>query len=75
MSYGYYTIVRITDMGPFVTKIVLPIGSEIKTDPAELLQSFSVYVERMDDLGETLILPKSWMARDDKEPSHGYVSV
>ena len=75
MSYGYYAIIRVTDMGPYVTKIVLPVGSEMKSKRSDLAKSFSVFAQRMDDLGETLVLPKSWMAKDDKEPSHGYIPV
>ncbi len=74
MSRGYYTVTRITDYGPYITKLILPVPGEV--DQANLEpESFSVYVERMDEKGETLLLPKSWMALDDKEPSQGYVQV
>ncbi len=72
MSKGYYSITRITDFGPYVTKIILPVPSPIKEVSPE---SFSVYVERMDQSGELLLLPKSWMAVDDKEESRGYIPV
>ncbi len=72
MSKGYYTHTRVTDFGPYVTKIILPMPSPVRAvEPG----SFSVYVERMDEKGELLLLPKSWMAVDDKEPSHGYIPV
>lgn len=72
MSKGYYARVRVTDFGPYVTKLILPVPSPAKgVGPGD----FSVYVERMDEKGELLLLPKSWMAVDDKEPSQGYIPV
>jgi len=72
MSKGYYTLTRITDFGPYVTKLILPVPSPVESvDP----EAFSVYVQRMDEKGELLLLPKSWMAREDKEPSQGYIPV
>ena len=38
-------------------------------------ESFSVYVRRLDERGELLLLPKSWMAVNDKEESRGYIPV
>lgn len=72
MSKGYYTYTRVTDFGPYVTKIVLPMPAPVKVACAE---GFSVYVQRMDEKGEPLLLPKSWMAVDDKEESRGYIPV
>lgn len=74
MSQGYYTLTRVTDFGPYVTKLILPVPEPV---PAEAVspESFSVYVERLDERGEVLLLPKTWMALDDREPSRGYVSV
>lgn len=72
MSKGYYTLIRITDFGPYVTKLMLPVPSPVKeVRPGD----FSVYVERVDEKGELLLLPKSWMAVDDREPSRGYIPV
>ncbi len=34
-----------------------------------------MYVRRLDERGELLLLPKSWMAVDDKEESRGYIPV
>lgn len=71
-SKGYYSFTRITDYGPYVTKLILPMPGKVKAgavDPA----GFSVYVERVDEKGDLLLLPKSWMALDDKEPSQGYI--
>lgn len=72
MSKGYYTYTRVTDFGPYVTKLILPAPSPVKNaGPGD----FSVYVERMDEKGELLLLPKSWMAVDDREESRGYIPV
>lgn len=72
MSKGYYSIVNITDFGPYVTKLILPVPAPVPEVEAD---SFCVYVERMDEKGELLLLPKSWMAVDDKEESRGYIPV
>ena len=74
MSKGYYTLTRITDYGPYVTKVILPVSGTVKAEDVSA-EKFSVYVERMDEKGETLLLPKSWMARDQVEPSCGYIPV
>ncbi len=74
MGRNYYTIAEVTDYGPFITKIILPMPSVVKAD-AVCKNCFSVYVERKDRKGNVLELPKSWMARDDKEPSQGYVEI
>ncbi len=34
-----------------------------------------MYVRRLDERGELLLLPKSWMAVNDKEESRGYIPV
>lgn len=72
MSKGYYTHTRVTDFGPYVTKIVLPLPAPVR---AVCPESFSVYVRRLDERGELLLLPKSWMAVNDKEESRGYIPV
>ena len=51
MSKGYYTHTRVTDFGPYVTKIVLPMPAPVK---AACAGGFSVYVQRMDEKGEPL---------------------
>lgn len=72
MSKGYYSYSRVTDFGPYVTKLVLPVAAPVKEVSPD---GFSVYVQRMDENGELLLLPKSWMAVDDKEESRGYIPV
>ena len=74
MSKGYYTLTRITDYGPYVVKLILPVGGKVRARDVSA-KKFSVYVERMDEKGNVLMLPKSWMARDDREPSRGYLPV
>ncbi|MBP7348101.1 MAG: prolyl oligopeptidase family serine peptidase [Butyrivibrio sp.] len=73
MGLGYYTNVRVTDYGPYVTKIILPVTDEITAEVSA--DMFNVYVERKDTKGNILELPKSWMAMDDREPSKGYCPV
>lgn len=75
MGKGYYTLTKITDWGPFITKLVLPMPAEMKDGANDYAASFSVYVERLDENGELLVLPKSWFEQDIKEPSKGYIPV
>ncbi|MFV0466060.1 MAG: prolyl oligopeptidase family serine peptidase [Lachnospiraceae bacterium] len=74
MGAGYYTITKITDFGPYVTKVILPLDFEIANHNLPE-GAFSVYVERLDKKGNVIEVPKSWMAPDDKEPSKGYIPV
>ncbi|MCI2049364.1 MAG: prolyl oligopeptidase family serine peptidase [Lachnospiraceae bacterium] len=73
MGRGYFTKVRVTDFGPYVTKIILPLPEKMKKDPDK--DSFSVYVERRDSHGEIMQLPKNWLEQDKREPSAGYCTV
>ncbi len=72
---GYYTRMKITDYGPYITKIILPFEREIAQEDNDYREKFCVYVERLDEKGEILELPKSWLALDDREPSKGYIPV
>lgn len=74
MGNGYYSIMRVTDYGPYITKLVLPVDGMVKSTRVNAKQ-FCVYSERLDANGKVLKLPKSWMALDDKEPSCGYVPL
>ncbi|GHU83721.1 hypothetical protein FACS1894196_4020 [Clostridia bacterium] len=74
MGNGYYAIMRVTDYGPYITKLVLPVDGTVKSAQVSTKQ-FCVYSERLDDNGKVLNLPRSWMAPDDKEPSCGYVPL
>ncbi len=75
MGKGYYTLTKITDWGPFITKLILPMPAGMKEGANDYAGSFSVYVERLDEKGEILVLPKSWFEQDVKEPSRGYIPV
>lgn len=75
MGKGYYTLTKITDWGPYITKLVLPVPGEIEEGKNDYKNSFSVYVERQDKRGEVLLLPKSWFEQDIKEVSKGYIPV
>ena len=73
MGCGYFTNVRITDFGPYVTKIILPMPVKPAEEPEK--DSFCVYVERRDQQGKIMQLPKNWLERDKKEPSVAYAKV
>lgn len=73
MGLGYYTLVRVTDYGPFVTKLILPLPDAAAS--AGKTGSWSVFVRRCDSRGNVLQLPKNWLARDEREPSMGYCTV
>lgn len=75
MGKGYYTLTKITDWGPSITKLILPMPVEMQEETNDYAGSFSVYVERLDENGEVLVLPKSWFEQDVKEPSKGYIPV
>jgi poly(3-hydroxybutyrate) depolymerase len=74
MTRVYYKITTITDFGPFTEKLVLPVGKEVQAD-AVRPECFNVYVERKDETGNILMLPKSWSERDKLEESKGYCLV
>ena len=73
MGKGYYTEVHVTDYGPYVTKLILPLGSKVKEGLGT--DTFSVFNERRSRHGEIMRLPLNWLQRDQKEPSMGYVQV
>ena len=74
MGNGYHAIMRVTDYGPYITKLVLPVDGAVSSQQVSTKQ-FSVYCERLDKNGKVLELPKSWFTPDDKEPSRGYVPL
>lgn len=75
MGKGYYSITKITDWGPFITKLVLPMAQELEEGKNDYKNSFSVFVDRQDEKGETLMLPLSWFEQDVKAASRGYIPV
>lgn len=74
MGRSYFTMTEITDLGPFITKLILPMTASVKA-AAVKPKCFSVHVERKNKKGEILMLPKSWFDRDVTEPSKGYCTV
>ena len=50
MARAYLTEVRVTDFGPYVTKIILPLDGKVK-DGAIDTETFSVYVRRLGEQG------------------------
>lgn len=73
MARGYFAHVRVTDFGPYVTKLVMPLDGKLLEEPKP--EDFSVYVERLNERGEIMQLPRNWLERDKKEPSVGYAAV
>ena len=71
---GYFTITRITDFGPYVTKIILPVPETVASDRV-CADQFSVYVERMDPEGKLHYMPRSFLEPDKVYPSKGFTPV
>lgn len=74
MGRNYYMIVEVHDPAPYVTKLILPMPYVVKADAVDK-ESFNAYVERKDEKGEILQVPKSWLERDERKPSLGYVEI
>ena len=74
MQRGYYTHTDITDFGPYVTKLILPFPQAVPAGAVDA-SCFSVYVRRLDSQGRVALLAKSWMDRENKVASQGYVAV
>ena len=71
---GYYAFTKITDFGPYVTKLILPVGQEV-AEEAVAADKFSVYVERVDENGQVLMVAQDFFTPDIKHPSKGYVGI
>lgn len=71
----YKTFTTITDMGPYVTKLVLEMPVEVrKSDINE--KSFNVYVERKNIGSDEVILSMAYFAFNaPRIPSRGYVDI
>lgn len=75
VSRLYYQKIEITDLGPYVTKIILPINKEVTEDKL-LTNQFSVYVRIYDKNGNMIEKPLHRM--DPKSPiiaQKGYRSI
>ena len=57
MARAYMTEVRVTDFGPYTTKIILPLDGKVQ-DGAVDKDTFSVYVRRLDKYGKQLMVQK-----------------
>ena len=71
MGSLYYQFIRITDFGPYVTKLILAMPRPVaaaELDPAQ----FSVFVQIRNPEGDVVQVPKSFIERDQMEPSQGY---
>ncbi len=72
---GYTTITRITDFGPYITKIILPFPETVSAKAIKADQ-FSVYVEHLDKhTGEVIIQPEGFGPDAPMAPRKGYVPV
>lgn len=56
MSKIYYQKIEVTDFGPYVTELILPVKQEIETSSLNTSQ-FSVYVEILDKNGQLVRKP------------------
>ena len=71
----YKTFTTVTDMGPYVTKLILEMPVEIRRSCIDE-KSFNIYVERRDfGSDEVIMSPKIFAPDAPKFPSRGYVPV
>ncbi|MEH7096313.1 prolyl oligopeptidase family serine peptidase [Neobacillus vireti] len=74
MNRSYMTVTEVTDYGPYITKIILPLPESIKSE-ALSEDTFNIYVERRSkETGEVLQLRKDWNS-EERYPSKGYCRV
>ena len=74
MNRSYMTVTEVTDYGPYITKIILPLSQSIKSE-ALSEDTFNVYVERRSKkTGEVIQLRKDWNSVE-LYPSKGYCRV
>ncbi len=69
---SYRTYTRLTDWGPYVTKLILSLPCEVGENDVDE-NTFNVYVERRDKDGSVLMC-KAW-GEDMAHPSKGYQDV
>ena len=74
MGNLYYQVIRVTDFGPYVTKLVLGMPREVAAEELKP-EAFSVHVEVFGKDGRIVELPKSFIERDQFIPSRGYRPV
>ncbi len=74
MSGLYYQVIRVTDFGPYVTKLILAMPEAVTKEDL-CPEQFSVFVEVRNAQGDVVKVPKSFIERDIMEPSRGYRTV
>jgi predicted esterase len=74
MNKTYRTLVEITDFGPFVSKIILPVASEVKKGEISK-EHFMVYVERKHQKTGELIMDCLGWGETESFPSKGYIEI
>ncbi len=71
MNRTYTTFTQVTDWGPFITKIVVPLPEEVKSASLST-DTFNVYVEKRNKItGEILMMRRGWNS-PETFPSKGY---
>ena len=71
---GYKTFTSATDMGPYVSKLILELPEKVHTKFVDR-QGFSVYVERNDAKTSEVVLAKEHHTDECAFPSKGYIPV
>ncbi len=71
---GYKTFTSATDMGPYVSKLILELPEKVHTKFVDR-QGFSVYVERNDAETSEVVLAKEHHTDECAFPSKGYIPV
>jgi predicted esterase len=74
MNRSYMTVTEVTDYGPYITKVILPLSISVKSETISE-DTFNVYVERRNKkTGEVLELRIDWASKETR-PSKGYCRV
>ncbi|MDQ0200419.1 hypothetical protein [Neobacillus ginsengisoli] len=74
MNRSYMTVTEVTDYGPYISKIILPLSESVKSEVLSE-DTFNVYVERRSKkTGEVLQLRNNWTSKEAR-PSKGYCRV
>ena len=71
MASLYYQYMVVTDFGPYITKLILGMPREVAASELNKDQ-FSVFVQARNACGDVVQVPKSFIERDQMEPSQGY---
>lgn len=74
MSRLYKSIIELTDFGPYVSKLILPLETTVNTGSVDS-ETFSVYVERRHKETGALIMDRKGWGSEITFPSKGYCVV